>query len=71
LLRSIVFQALELEAKWVAAILSGRATLPSEGDMLAAVLEDYRRMEKAGTPKRHTHALWPEWVSETRSTLPN
>ncbi|KAK3153262.1 hypothetical protein QOZ80_2BG0169920 [Eleusine coracana subsp. coracana] len=60
--KSIVFQSFELEAKWVVAVLSGRVTLPSEEDMLAAVLKDYRRMEEAGTPKRHTHVLWPEWV---------
>ncbi|CAL4940547.1 unnamed protein product [Urochloa decumbens] len=60
--KTIMFQALELESKWVAAALSGRATLPSEEAMTAAVKEDYRRMEEAGRPKRHTHALWPQWV---------
>ncbi|CAN6324609.1 unnamed protein product [Urochloa humidicola] len=60
--KTIMFQALELESKWVAAVLSGRATLPSEEAMTAAVKEDYRRMEETGRPKRHTHALWPEWV---------
>ncbi|XP_062201414.1 flavin-containing monooxygenase FMO GS-OX-like 2 [Phragmites australis] len=60
--KTIIFQSFELESKWVAAVLSGRATLPSEEDMLAAAREDYRWMEEAGRPKRHTHALWPEWV---------
>ncbi|TVU31756.1 hypothetical protein EJB05_23456 [Eragrostis curvula] len=60
--KSIVFQLLDLQSKWVAAVLSGRVALPSEEDMLAAVLEDYRRMKEAGRPKRHTHTLWPEWV---------
>ncbi|KAL6906417.1 hypothetical protein ACP4OV_004018 [Aristida adscensionis] len=60
--KTIIFQSFELESKWVAAVLSGRATLPSEEDMSAAVREDYRRMEEAGRPKRHTHALRPEWV---------
>ncbi|KAJ1296322.1 hypothetical protein BS78_01G291300 [Paspalum vaginatum] len=60
--KSIVFQSLELESKWVAAALSGRVTLPSEEDMMTAVREHYRRMEEAGRPKRHTHTLWPEWV---------
>ncbi|WVZ57595.1 hypothetical protein U9M48_007959 [Paspalum notatum var. saurae] len=60
--KSIIFQSLELESKWVAAALSGRAPLPSEEDMMAAVREHYRRMEEAGKPKRHTHTLWPEWV---------
>uniref|UniRef100_K4A8F6 Flavin-containing monooxygenase n=1 Tax=Setaria italica TaxID=4555 RepID=K4A8F6_SETIT len=56
------FKALELESKWVAAVLSGHTALPSEEGMMTAVREDYRRMEEAGRPKRHTHALWPEWV---------
>jgi len=60
--KTLIFQALELESKWVAAALSGRAALPGEEGMMAAVREGYRRMEAAGRPKRHTHALWPEWV---------
>jgi hypothetical protein len=61
--QSIVFQSLELESKWVAALLSGLATLPSEEDMMADVQEDYQRMEDAGKSKRHTHTLWPRWVT--------
>ncbi|KAG0549908.1 hypothetical protein BDA96_01G294800 [Sorghum bicolor] len=60
--KSIIFQSLELESKWVAALLSGRAALPSEEDMMADVQEEYQRMEDAGKPKRHTHTLWPRWV---------
>lgn len=60
--KSIIFQALELESKWVAAVLSGRAELPVEEDMTADVEEEYQRMEDAGKPKRHTHTLWPRWV---------
>uniref|UniRef100_A0A452YUB1 Flavin-containing monooxygenase n=1 Tax=Aegilops tauschii subsp. strangulata TaxID=200361 RepID=A0A452YUB1_AEGTS len=61
--KTILFQSFELEAKWVARVLSGRAALPSEEGMLAAVREHYRRMEESGRPRRHTHALMPEWVS--------
>ena len=64
-LQTIIFPSLELESKWVAAALSGRAALPGEEGMMAAVREGYRRMEAAGRSKRHTHALWPEWVSES------
>ncbi|TVU48867.1 hypothetical protein EJB05_00148, partial [Eragrostis curvula] len=60
-IKSIIFQLFELESKWVAAVLSGRVALPSGEDMLAAVLQDYRRMEEAGRPKRFAHTLWPEW----------
>ncbi|KAG0549905.1 hypothetical protein BDA96_01G294500 [Sorghum bicolor] len=59
--KTIVFQTLEQESKWVAAVLSGRATLPSEEDMMVAVREHYQLMEEAGRPKRHTHTLSPQW----------
>lgn len=68
-LQTIIFPSLELESKWVAAVLSGQATLPSEEDMMASVLEHYRKMEEAGIPKRHTHVIMPEWVCELRKTL--
>ncbi|CAN6283973.1 unnamed protein product [Urochloa humidicola] len=60
-MKTIIFQSLELESKWVAAVLSGRATLPSEEDMMADVQEYYRQMEEAGRPKRHTHVIMPKW----------
>jgi hypothetical protein len=63
-LQTIIFQSVEMESKWVAAVLSGRATLPGEEDMMAAVREHYRQMEEAGRPKRHTHVIMPNWVSE-------
>jgi hypothetical protein len=44
-------------------VLSGRAALPSEESMLAAVQEQYRQMEESGKPRRHTHVLMPGWVS--------
>ncbi|RLN20002.1 hypothetical protein C2845_PM02G20460 [Panicum miliaceum] len=60
-IKTIIFQSVELESKWVAAVLSGRATLPGEEDMMAAVREHYRQMEEAGRPKRHTHVIMPNW----------
>ncbi|KAM0824248.1 hypothetical protein ACQ4PT_070334 [Festuca glaucescens] len=57
-----IFQLFELESKWVARVLSGRVTLPSEEGMLAVVREHYRWMEERGKPRRHTHILMPEWV---------
>jgi hypothetical protein len=63
-LQTVIFQTLEMESKWVAAVLSGRTTLPGEEDMMAAVREHYRQMEEAGKPKRHTHVIMPKWVSE-------
>lgn len=60
--KTIIFRSLELESKWVAAVLSGRAMLPSEEEMMAAVRDHYRQMEEAGRPKHHTHVLLFEWV---------
>jgi hypothetical protein len=61
--QTIIFQTLELGSKWVARVLSGRAALPSEESMLAAVQEHYRQMEESGKPPHHTHVLMPGWVS--------
>ena len=69
-LQTIIFPSLELESKWVAAVLSGRATLPGEKDMMAAVREHYLQMEEAGRPKRHTHVIMPKWVSEPLQCQP-
>ncbi|OEL15435.1 Flavin-containing monooxygenase FMO GS-OX-like 2 [Dichanthelium oligosanthes] len=63
-IKTIVFQSLELESKWVAAVLSGRATLPGEEGMMAAVREHYRQMEEAGRPKRHTHEEHLNWLAD-------
>ncbi|EAZ16930.1 hypothetical protein OsJ_32412 [Oryza sativa Japonica Group] len=64
--KTIMFQSFELESRWVARALSGRAELPGEEAMAAAVEEDYRRMDAAGKPKRHTHALMPDWLTMFR-----
>ncbi|CAL5078936.1 unnamed protein product [Urochloa decumbens] len=48
---------LEAQARWVAQVLSGRAALPPEQDMLRAVEEDYRAREMAGFPARYSHDI--------------
>ncbi|CAL5066626.1 unnamed protein product [Urochloa decumbens] len=48
---------LEAQARWVAQVLSGRAALPPEQDMLRAVQEDYRAREMAGFPARYSHEI--------------
>nr|GMD71564.1 flavin-containing monooxygenase FMO GS-OX5-like isoform X1 [Ipomoea batatas] len=55
--RVIVFQMLELQAKWIAQVLSGNALLPSREEMLADVEAHYRQLEENGIPKHHTHLL--------------
>ncbi|KAM0829685.1 hypothetical protein ACQ4PT_066725 [Festuca glaucescens] len=48
---------MEVQARWVAQVLSGRRTLPSEEEMLLSTDEYYRARELAGVPKRRTHVL--------------
>ncbi|KAF8732944.1 hypothetical protein HU200_015295 [Digitaria exilis] len=48
---------LEVQARWIALVLSGREALPPEEEMLRAVQEDYRAREAAGVPVRHTHDI--------------
>ena len=47
----------EAQGKWVAQVLSGRRTLPSEEAMMQSVEESYRACEIAGVPKKHTHEM--------------
>ncbi|TVU40255.1 hypothetical protein EJB05_13708, partial [Eragrostis curvula] len=45
----------EVQARWIAQVLSGRRTLPPVDEMLRYVEEYNRAREMAGVPKRHTH----------------
>uniref|UniRef100_A0ACD5ZRT2 Uncharacterized protein n=1 Tax=Avena sativa TaxID=4498 RepID=A0ACD5ZRT2_AVESA len=47
----------EAQARWVAQVLSGKRTLPSEEEMLRSVEEYYRAREIAGVPKKYTHEI--------------
>ncbi|CAK9166043.1 unnamed protein product [Ilex paraguariensis] len=49
----------ELQSKWVARLLSGKAVLPSESEMLADVEVHYRNMKERQTPKHNTHLILP------------
>uniref|UniRef100_A0A0D9WUR0 Flavin-containing monooxygenase n=1 Tax=Leersia perrieri TaxID=77586 RepID=A0A0D9WUR0_9ORYZ len=48
----------EMQARWVAQVLSGKRTLPSPEEMKIAVEEHNAVKEAAGVPKRRTHAVW-------------
>ncbi|KAL6007886.1 hypothetical protein ACLOJK_033390 [Asimina triloba] len=63
----IPFLTLELQARWVAQVLSQRVMLPTEDEMLASVEEFYRRMDEARRPKHLTHHLHPFEVLVTVS----
>ncbi|XP_044377357.1 flavin-containing monooxygenase FMO GS-OX-like 8 [Triticum aestivum] len=47
----------ELQARWVAQVLSGRRALPAEEEMLRSVEEHLRAREAAGVPRKHTHNI--------------
>ncbi|CAM0946906.1 unnamed protein product [Alopecurus aequalis] len=47
----------EAQAKWVAQVLSGRRTLPSEEEMMRSMEECYRACEIAGVPRKYTHDI--------------
>ncbi|KAK8478467.1 hypothetical protein V6N13_146478 [Hibiscus sabdariffa] len=55
--RAVVFRVMELQARWVAKVLSGTVELPSQKAMSSSVEELYGEMEKKGLPKNHTHSL--------------
>ncbi|TVU13137.1 hypothetical protein EJB05_40669, partial [Eragrostis curvula] len=48
----------EVQARWVAQVLSGRRTLPPVEEMLCSVEEYNRAREMAGVPKSNTHVLF-------------
>ncbi|CAN6165446.1 unnamed protein product [Urochloa humidicola] len=47
----------EGQARWVALVLSGKAALPPETEMMRAVEEDYRARELVGEPDYRAHAI--------------
>ncbi|EOA40352.1 hypothetical protein CARUB_v10009080mg [Capsella rubella] len=67
---TLLFFMFELQSKWVAAVLSGRVTLPSEEKMMEDVTADYAVRDSHGFPKRYTHRLgaghvqYLNWIAE-------
>lgn len=55
--QSPIFPLIDLQAKWVARVLSGKAVLPSAEEMVADVQQYYQYMEAKGIPKHFTHSL--------------
>ncbi|CAI9099345.1 OLC1v1036151C3 [Oldenlandia corymbosa var. corymbosa] len=51
------FLMMELQAKWIARVLSGKTILPSKEDMTTDVEKYYQEMEEMGIPKHFTHRL--------------
>uniref|UniRef100_A0A0D9WUR2 Flavin-containing monooxygenase n=1 Tax=Leersia perrieri TaxID=77586 RepID=A0A0D9WUR2_9ORYZ len=48
----------EMQASWVAQVVSGKRTLPSPEEMMRAVEEYNAARDAAGVPKRQTHAAF-------------
>ncbi|QHO32094.1 flavin-containing monooxygenase FMO GS-OX-like 3 isoform X2 [Arachis hypogaea] len=65
-----VFPIAELQAKWVARILSGKIVLPTEEEMMKSIQQHYQFMQENGLPKRFTHFLgsfqrdYKHWLAE-------
>ncbi|WOH10421.1 hypothetical protein DCAR_0729890 [Daucus carota subsp. sativus] len=55
--RIIGFPFFESQARWIAQLLSGKLTLPSQDDMMQSIKEFYREMDVAGIPKHSTHDI--------------
>ncbi|KAG0474900.1 hypothetical protein HPP92_014586 [Vanilla planifolia] len=58
--KAIIFLMIELQSRWVAKVLSGKATLPLEEDMIASVKERYVKMEEMQRPVHHSHYIAPD-----------
>ena len=56
----------ELQGKWVAAVLSGRVSLPSQDEMMEDTKAFYDKLEASGIPKRYTHLMPDDSQVRTR-----
>ncbi|CAA7029072.1 unnamed protein product [Microthlaspi erraticum] len=67
---SLHFFLVELQSKWVASVLSGRVTLPSQDEMMEDVNDFCAMLDANGIPKRYTHRLgtfqvdYLNWLAE-------
>ncbi|KAG9160163.1 hypothetical protein Leryth_024537 [Lithospermum erythrorhizon] len=72
----MVFRSMELQAKWIASVLSGRVKLPSKEDMFADLEQHYKQMKEMDIPKHYTHYLSPfkldyvDWLAAEVGTPP-
>jgi hypothetical protein len=65
----VPFPQFELQARWVARCLSGRAALPDEAAMLRDVESYYEWMEERRLPVRYTHRQQGELQREYNQWL--
>ncbi|XP_011090332.1 flavin-containing monooxygenase FMO GS-OX-like 2 [Sesamum indicum] len=69
--RAAVSLVIDLQAKWVAKVISGKSVLPSQEEMLADVERHYQDMEEKGIPKHYTHTLAQQVSYEYMDWLAN
>ncbi|KAL4351461.1 hypothetical protein GQ457_06G032850 [Hibiscus cannabinus] len=55
--RAMPGMVIELQAKWIAKVLSGKVKLATQEEMTNSVEQHYRRLEERGWPKHYTHNL--------------
>ncbi|XP_068655481.1 flavin-containing monooxygenase FMO GS-OX-like 9 [Aristolochia californica] len=53
--RKILFSFFEVQARWIAQVLSKKRALPSWDEMMKSIKDFYQSMEAAGVPKHKTH----------------
>ncbi|KNA15834.1 hypothetical protein SOVF_094670 [Spinacia oleracea] len=53
----VPFFLFEVQSKWIAGVLSGRISLPSEEKMMEDTEAFYSELELKGVPKRYTHKI--------------
>ncbi|MCL7042506.1 hypothetical protein MKW94_002605 [Papaver nudicaule] len=75
-LMALPIPTFELQSNWVAGVLSGRISLPSEDEMIEDVEAFYFQLKAAAIPKRFTHLLakkqfdYSDWVSAESGCQP-
>ena len=57
MLQVVPFPQFELQSRWIAQVLAGRAQLPSRQDMEAHTAQFYASLDAAGVPTRYTHRM--------------
>jgi hypothetical protein len=53
----IPFPLSQLQARWIAKVLSGKVQLPSQSEMMKSVQAFYAQFEASGSPMDHLHYL--------------
>ncbi|KAL2921031.1 Flavin-containing monooxygenase FMO GS-OX-like 7 [Bienertia sinuspersici] len=61
----IPFVVYGLQSKWIAGVLSGKISLPSEEKMVEDIETFYSELEAKGVPKRYTHKIhdFKDWLA--------